>query len=155
MIKLDTTFILIYSKDLPDVAAFLEMFNFFFKREYPEQGIGQKSATFKLNIKGDEIEIKEDLKQQEIKNMLIKIANLEEECNALKDELAPYKSKQDLSINQELKAKIFKYRSKKLSYQKIADKLNKKGYKSSRGNSIGVMQVSRLLKKYKEENQLE
>ena len=59
--------------------------------------------------------------------------------------------KQDLSVNKSLIARVGLYRNKGLSYQKIADKLNNEGFRTSRRNKLNRMQVMRLYKQYQDE----
>jgi len=84
--------------------------------------------------------------------MLKEIQALRLENEALKEELKTYEPKQDLSVNETLKLATFIMRKEGLSFQKIADTLNKEGYKNSRNNPLDAMQTSRLYKKYLAEN---
>ena len=61
--------------------------------------------------------------------------------------------KQDLSVNTELVARVGLYRNGGLSFQKIADKMNAEGFKSSRKNKLNKMQVHRLYQDYRAEEQ--
>jgi len=59
--------------------------------------------------------------------------------------------KQDTSKNPHLIGVAGLYASSGLSMAKIAEKMNKEGYKNSRGNEINKEQVQRWLKKYRDE----
>jgi len=59
--------------------------------------------------------------------------------------------KQNLEVNPELIANIGLLRASGLSFQKVANKLNDRGFKNSRGNKLNRMQVIRLHKKYESE----
>ena len=61
-------------------------------------------------------------------------------------------NKQDLSVNANLVGLVGLYRNNGTSFQKIADRLNKDGYKTSRGGKLNKMQVSRLYEKYLKES---
>lgn len=150
MSRIDKTFIMLYSKDIPDVAAFLDIFNLFFEPEFEGQGKGEKTAAFKLKLKGNNIKIKQDHEQDAIKKMIQRIEDLEYRNQQLKYELELLQPKQNLAINDMLITKIKELKAKGLSFQKIADALNEEGYSNSRGNSLNAMQVSRLHKSQKE-----
>ena len=60
-------------------------------------------------------------------------------------------TKQDVNINSTLIGVIGLYRSQGQTFQEIAKRMNKEGYKNSRNNALNKMQVSRLYKKYQEE----
>lgn len=62
--------------------------------------------------------------------------------------------KQDLSVNGELSARIGLYRKNGLSFQKIADKMNLEGFKTSRKNKLNRMQVLRLYRDYEKEQNI-
>ena len=53
-----------------------------------------------------------------------------------------------------LKSAVHFLRQEGLTYDEIATKLNKEGYRNSRGNKINKMLAIRLYKKYKEEEEL-
>lgn len=146
------TYILLYSKNLPDVAAFLDLLSFFMEAEFPEQGKGEKSATFKLSVKEDEIKLKQDFEQNEIKNLIENIQQLKLENKQIKERLKNYSPKQDLKINEGLKQSITSFRKEGMSFQKIANYLNEEGFKNSRGSVLNSMLVSRLYKKSLLEN---
>lgn len=59
--------------------------------------------------------------------------------------------KQDARKNVKLSGLVGLYRSNGMSYQKIADKLNKAGHTNSRGLKISRQQVYRLNEQYKKE----
>lgn len=59
--------------------------------------------------------------------------------------------KQDLSVNAKLAARVGLYRSNGLSFQKIADKMNREGFRNSRKNKLNKMQVQRFYKEYQKE----
>lgn len=59
--------------------------------------------------------------------------------------------KQDNKKNVKLSGIVGLYRSRGMSYQKIADKMNEEGYTNSRNLKIGKQQVFRLYEQYKQE----
>ncbi len=154
MKKSNTTFLLLHSQYFPDISSFLELFSILLEPEFLEKeiGKGEKSATFEVFINEDELELKQDFGQNKIQLMLNEIQILKLENKALKEELKSYEPRQDLSVNETLKSAIYVMRKEGLSFQKIANNLNEKGYKNSRGNPLDAMQTSRLYKKYLIEN---
>ena len=60
-------------------------------------------------------------------------------------------TKQDININSTLIGVIGLYRSQGQTFEEIAERMNKEGYRNSRNNKLNKMQVNRLYKKYQEE----
>lgn len=101
-------------------------------------------VTIKENVTG----VKQVIEQEEIKR-------LKKENEKLRAEIQRISSpKQDTRKNVELSAIIGLYHSSGLSLQSIAEKLNKEGRTNSRNKPFNKMTVQRLLKKYKQEQQL-
>ena len=99
------------------------------------EGGGVHTAIFKLDFKGLQkaVTIKKKRKTK----------------NVTKPQKRPLK--QDNKKNVKLTGVVGLYRSRGMSYQKIADKMNDDGYTNSRGLAICKQQVYRLYEKYKKE----
>jgi len=76
---------------------------------------------------------------------------LAKENEALKKELLQKGPKQDLSVNKELVVAIRVYRQNGHTFQQIADRLNERNFRNSRGNKLNSMQVKRLFDKHQKE----
>ena len=72
-----------------------------------------------------------------------------QKCVTNPKNVTPILPKQDLSVNADLVEVIAAHRKAGLSFQEIAYRMNKEGYRNSRGNMLNKMQVSRLYKNLK------
>ncbi len=143
--------LLIHSNNFKDIAAFVSYTDFFIHPKYENQGAGEQTAIFELIIEDKKIKLSQDFENNPLNDLANEIKNLKAKNKKLKKRLKALKPKQDLSVNEILKAEIVLLKKKKYSYERIAERLNKKGYKNSRGNDLNKMQVNRLHKQYLKE----
>jgi len=133
------TMIKIQSKDKADIELFLEL--------VPNVAT-KKSNTEPFEVKGVYTSLFEvDFKALH-KNVTFKRKKNNKKNNVTKKKKV---LKQDNKKNVKLSGVVGLYRTSGLSYQKIADKMNKEGYTNSRGSKIDKQQVFRLYQKYQQE----
>lgn len=143
-----TSYIIIESTEIKDIEDFKEKFESFVFPKYEGKGIGENSAFFELKItEGNPILIQK-FGDNELTKLVADNKRLRSKNKKLKKALKPHLPKQDLSVNDAIIIEIIKLRKKGSTYEKIAKKLNKKGFRNSRGNKLNMVQIGRLYKKY-------
>lgn len=141
---------------IKDVCEFMKLYSNVFPPHWQGHFKGANSGVFtiKRNAAGrttveHQPALKEAFDYQRVEQLLQEMKKLEQENTALKNELLKKGRKQDLSINKELILVIRAYRQSGLTFQQIADRLNEKNFRNSRGNKLNTMQVKRLFDKHK------
>jgi len=129
------TVIKIQSKSKADIELFFEL--------VPDVAT-KKSSAKPFEVKG----VYTSLFEVDFKGLQKNVTNKKKNKNVTKKKKV---LKQDTKKNVKLSGVVGLYRTSGLSYQKIADKMNKEGYTNSRGAKIDKQQVFRLYQKYQEE----
>ncbi len=147
---------------ITDVCEFMKLYSNIFPPHWQGHFKGANAGVFTIKRNanggatvGHKPELKEFFDYQKLEQLFQEMKKLEQENEALKKELLKKGRKQDLSINQELILVIRAYRQSGLTFQQIADRLNERNFKNSRGNKLNTMQVKRLFDKYQKEKEKE
>ncbi|MFK7982595.1 MAG: hypothetical protein AB8G86_21635 [Saprospiraceae bacterium] len=146
---------------ITDVSEFIKLYSNVFPRHWQGHFKGAKTGAFTIKRNADgratvehQPALKEAFDYQRAEQLLQEMKKLEQENVALKKELLKKGRKQDLSINKELILVIRAYRKSGLTFQQIADRLNEKNFRNSRGNKLNTMQVKRLFDKHQKETKV-
>ena len=143
---------------ITDVCEFMKLYSNVFPPHWQGHFKGADSGVFTIKKNKDgraSVEHKPELKEifdyQKLKRIQQEMEQLARENEALKKELSKNGPKQDLSINKELVVAIQIYRQNGQTFQQIADRLNERSFRNSRGNKLNSMQVKRLFDKHQKE----
>ncbi len=143
---------------ITDVCEFVKLYSNVFPPHWQGHFKGANAGAFSIKKNADgrttvehQPALKEAFDYRRVEQLFQEMKKLEQENEALKNELLKKGRKQDLSINKELILVIQAYRQNGLTFQQIADRLNEKNFRNSRGNKLNTMQVKRLFDKHKKE----
>ncbi len=91
------------------------------------------------------------LLEHEVEKLTLQIDKLRTENEVLRQELKSLKEPKGLSKNKELIELIVAYREGGMTFENIADSLNRKGLTNSRNAKLNRVLVSRLFNRKKQE----